>query len=534
MKHKELPTDDNLKTLTRWARVALVARSMRRVMPLVCQLLPDAPKQLWQMLETAISLAEQTAAEGSAHQHLLRIWNRLSNSHHEPAFAEWYVEYSDVEFCASEVMGAAAQVTQAAWCTKVETVAEALDDLRGVVESFQSEFQQKRLDRHFIEGVWRDFDRLAALRLEQKWSNVTAVSMNVFDEMWPNDSPQGWSTENRKAKELAFSNQTATNGKAIAALPKDILAFLAKNPDYEIRSRGLECGPLILNRLEYLELSQYEFAMTTSDWSEEDPNRRVPGRYILNTVELVCFCELYSTNGLLSWFIDYECFGCYDDDHGSVNLFVGAKWHDILARPNFFIGSQWNGPTKPIVQLTKPWERLKFRKAKAPEELAPILKALQTIDRAFNHKAFAYLSDLIRKYFKSPESAEFEKLSDAYDDFADSELHVDLLKALSCRCLERGEPFVRELMLYFKNTKDDFDACRLAEAMLGLCFERAKRFPVKAGLNSIQRDVLSCLLRRKRLWSREPELSELMKERGLPDSHSKLESMLKQTGNATN
>ncbi|MDX1927734.1 MAG: hypothetical protein SFV81_14525 [Pirellulaceae bacterium] len=528
MKRKELPTDDHLKTLPRWARVALVARSMRRVMPLVFKLLPDAPKQYWQMLETAISCVEQTAAEGSMHPNLLRIWNRLSNSHCVPALKRWSYSNSIMEYRASEVMQAAEQVTLAAWSAKVESVAEALDDLRFVVESFQIEFERNRLDRQFIEGVWRDFDKLAALRSEQKWSNLTAVSTNVFDEMWPQGIPQGWSTEHRVAKTLPFSLKSPTNTKDIAALPKDLVAFLEKNPDYEIRARGSECGPIVLNRLEYLELSQHEFSMTSSDWADEDPNRRIPGSYILNTVELVCFCEHYSTNGLLSWFIDYECFGCYDDDHGSVNLFLGANWNDILARPNFFIGSQWNGPTKPIVQLTNPWERLKFRKAKPPKELVPILKALHAIDRAFSPKAFAYLSDLIRQYFKSPDSGAFEKLSDAYENLMDSELHADLLKAIACRCLDQGEPFVRELMLYFKSTKDDFDACRLAEAMLGLCFEKAKRYPIKAGLSSIQREVLTCLLRRKILWSREPELSELMKERGLPDSHSQLEKFLKE------
>jgi len=475
MKRKELPTDDNLKTLPRWARVALVARSMRRVMPLLFELLPDAPKQFSQMLETAVSFAEQAAAAGSTHAQLLRIWNRLSNSHSVPAFTKWYAENSSKKFYASEVMRAAAQVTLAAWSTKVETVAEALDDLRSVVESSQIESEQNRLDRDFIEGVWRDFDKLAALRSEQKWSNLTSVSTIVFDEMWPKGVPQGWPTEHRVAKMPPFSMQSQTNEKAVAALPKDIVTFLRKNPDYEIRSRGSECGPLILNRLEYLELSQHEFSMTMSDWAEEDPNRRVPGSYILNTVELVCFC-----------------------------------------------------PTKPIVQLTNPWERLKFRKAKAPEKLVPLLKALQAIDRSFNPKAFAYLSDLIRKYFKSPASAEFQKLSDAYENLADSELHVDLLNALSCRSMDQGEPFVRELMLYFKSTKDDYDACRLAEAMLGLCFAKSKRFPIKAGLNSIQREVCTCLLRRKSLWSREPELSQLMKEYGLPDSHKKLEVFLKE------
>lgn len=528
MKYKELPTDDNLKTLPRWARVALLARSMRRVMPLIYKLLPNAPKQFWQMLETAISFVEQTAADGSSHAQLLRIWNRLSTSHRFPAFTKWYVDNSVVQFCSSEMMGAAAQVTLAAWSTKVEAVAVALDDLRGVVESFQIAFEQDRLDRHFTQGVWRDFDRLSALRSEQKWSNLTAVSINVFDEMWPKGIPQGWSTEQRIAKTLPFPMQSPTNEKAIAALPKDMVAFLAENPDYEIRSRGSECGPIVLNRMEYLELSQHEFSMTMSDWAEEDPNRRIPGRYILNTIELVCFCEHYSTDGLLSWFVDYECFGCYDDDHGSVNLFLGANWNDILARPNFFIGSQWNGPTKPVIELTSPWERLKFRKAKPPKELVPILRALHAIDRAFSPKAFAYLSDLIRTYFKSPTSAEYERLSDAYENLMDSELHADLLKAVSCRCLDRGESFVRELMLCFKSTKDDFDACRLAEAMLGLTFAKCKRFPVKAGLSPSQRDVLACLLRRKSLWTREPELSELVKEHGLPASHSKLEKLLKE------
>lgn len=99
--------------------------------------------------------------------------------------------------------------------------------------------------------------------------------------------------------------------------------------------------------------------------------------------------------------------------------------------------------------------------------------------------------------------------------------------ALVARSMRRVMPLVFKL-LYFKSTKDDFDACRLAEAMLGLCFEKAKRYPIKAGLSSIQREVLTCLLRRMILWRREPELSELMKERGLPDSHSQLEKFLKE------
>lgn len=53
MNHKELPTENKLKKFPRWARVELVARTLRRVMPLMFELLPNAPKDFWQLLEWA-------------------------------------------------------------------------------------------------------------------------------------------------------------------------------------------------------------------------------------------------------------------------------------------------------------------------------------------------------------------------------------------------------------------------------------------------------------------------------------------------
>ncbi len=322
---------------------------------------------------------------------------------------------------------------------------------------------------------------------------------------------------------------------AIAKLPKELVRFLEQNPNYVIRSKSLDCGMIALHKVDFLQMGEHEFTLSMSDWAKDDPNRRVPGRYVLNTIDLVCYCEGESPVGQLVWMVDYECFGCHsDEEDGFVNLFVGTSWQEIQARPAFFINSRrWGITTKPVVELTAPWERLKYRKIKPPEELVPVLESLRAIDRSHSSKAFSYLSDLIRSYFKNRRSPKIKQLCDAYEELTTCELYLDLLEAISCRPIRGAEEFIRELAIYFKGTKSDFDACKLADAMLGLCFEKAKRFPVKAGLNPSQRDVLTCLLRRKSLWSREPELSDLMKEHGLPDKHSKLESMVKQMDDAS-
>ncbi len=529
MKHKELPTEKTLKKLPRWARIALVVRSLRRVMPLMFELLPDSPNDFWQLLEWAAQVTEHSAETGTPHDDLLQLWNQLLCCSDPGTTDTWYVEDQEIE-------RAAASVVLSAWNSKVEAAAEALEQLECIVTCFEVETKRRGVEKHFIHGVWSDMEIVSKRATEERWSDRSGVAGSIFGELWPHGRPKGWATDDRVIKLTTSSDRSFSRShqNAIAKLPKELVRFLEQNPNHVIRSKSLDCGIIALHKVDFLQMGEHEFTLSMSDWAKDDPNRRVPGRYVLNTIDLVCYCQEESPVGQLVWMVDYECFGCHsDEEDGFVNLFVGTSWEEILARPAFFINSRRWGATKPVVELTTPWERLKYRKIKPPEELVPVLESLRAIDRSHSSKAFSYLSDLIRSYFKNRRSPKIKQLCDAYEELTDSELFIDLLEAISCRPISSAEEFVRELAIYFKGTKSDFDACRLADAMLGLCFDKTKRFPVKAGLNPSQRDVLTCLLRRKSLWSREPELSDLMKEHGLPNTYSKLESMLKHIGDTS-
>src|SRR5436190_1972755 len=59
-----IPTKDELKGLTRWARVVLLARAVRRIQPLYLEGWPTAPARFQQAIERAIAFGENAAAEG--------------------------------------------------------------------------------------------------------------------------------------------------------------------------------------------------------------------------------------------------------------------------------------------------------------------------------------------------------------------------------------------------------------------------------------------------------------------------------------
>lgn len=498
-------------------------------MPLMFELLPDAPKDFWQLLEWAAQVTEHSAETGMPHDDLLQLWNQLICCSDPGSTDTWYVEDQEIE-------RAAAGVVLTAWSPHVDMAVEALELLEGIVVCFEIERKRRGPEKHFVQGVWRDFEAVAERAATERWSDQSRVATDVFGELWPNGVPKAWATDDRIIKLTTAPDRSFSRShkNVIAKLPKELLRFLEQNPNHMIRSKSLlGFGMIALHKVDFLQIGQHEISIGMSDWAKDDPNRRIPGRYVLNTIDLVCYCEEDSPVGLLVWMVDYECFGCHGDEDGIVNLFVGSSWQEILARPAFFINSRRFGGTKPIVELTTPWDRLKYRKIEPPEELIPVLDSLRAIDRAHSTRAFDYLSNLIRSYFKNRRSPKIKQICDAYEDLTDSELYLDLLEAISCRPVSGGDAFVRELQIYFKGTKSDFDACQLAGAMLGLCFEKVKRYSIKDGLTSMQRDVLTCLIRRKSLWNREPELSELMKEHGLPASHSKLEAMLKKTGKAS-
>ncbi len=61
----QIPTTEELRLIPRWARVALTARAVRRLQPLLLASWPDVSEEFQRHIEWAISEAETAAAQGS-------------------------------------------------------------------------------------------------------------------------------------------------------------------------------------------------------------------------------------------------------------------------------------------------------------------------------------------------------------------------------------------------------------------------------------------------------------------------------------
>ena len=62
--YEKVPQQEDLKKLHRWARVALIARTARRIQPLYLTGWPKAPRKFLEAIEAAIAEGELAASQG--------------------------------------------------------------------------------------------------------------------------------------------------------------------------------------------------------------------------------------------------------------------------------------------------------------------------------------------------------------------------------------------------------------------------------------------------------------------------------------
>lgn len=361
MNQKNKCTEDNLKKLPRWGRVAVIARALRRAMPLITELLDKSSKKILESIEFALHQVEDSAADGTLSEHLLWSCNKLTECAKSVARGS---DECDEDYTRDAIV-AAYLLTTCCINADEEIGIEALEAISSVVFNFERFKRRKALSKAADAMVVADFDRLRNLISKAELKSDSPVPLTVFGELWTKSKPKGWPSSPKITSARTKFRRPRSNGQALSQLPSEVIQFLEQNPNYTIDSPSLECGRIILNRPEYLAISEHLFSMRMTDEADQDPNRDVSGNYVLTIIELVCFCEHYSSKGKLCWFVEYECFGCYDADIGTVYLFHGVSWKRLLARADFYINSPWDEPKKPIVALKNPWERLAFRKSKS-------------------------------------------------------------------------------------------------------------------------------------------------------------------------
>jgi hypothetical protein len=361
MKLEKQLRSSKYKKLPRWGRVAVVARAMRRTMPIITEMLEKDSRRILESIAFAVSQSEHSAAEGKVAEHLHWACNRL--------LALMKTEYDSYDECddnyTMDALTAAYVVVQFCLDSDAELEMEAIDAISNVVFNFECYTHQKALTKAADMNANVDLDCLLSLSKKAELKFDSPVSVTLFGKLWPGSKPKGWPNVSGDTSACATFKRPRSNRKALSVLPEEVGQFLEQNPSYTIESPSLECGRIVLNKPAYLELSEHLFSMSMTDWADRDPNQNVSGKYVMTTIELVCYCEHYRPSGKLCWFVENECFGCIDSDFGTVYLFPGVSWKRLLARAGFYINSPWIEPKKPTVVLKNPWERLSFRKSRS-------------------------------------------------------------------------------------------------------------------------------------------------------------------------
>lgn len=350
--HEDVPQDADMRQIPRWARVALVGRTLRRVQPLVLASWPKATKKFLLGVEWAIAEGELAASQAAPTSDLKKAGMAAMDVYgSQPLRCEpaGYIAFSAarVSFAAREPEAGSAQygIVQAAWA----------------LYWYEFNHKAKGLTSAGVTAIWRDYDHLKSLSQRDDWTKNTAVAPDVFGPMWPKGPPKNWPKE---LPQPVTPKPKRTRGKPKSSkldLPLETVEFLKRGSQFEFDSSNTECGPVMLKPFTHLNRDEFTIVTDGTPAKRNDPHRGEEGYYILRVVDLIGECDSYDPDGLLAWFPDYKLFGGYDVDHHQAIIFHQASWKDIAADPAKYLNAQWNPTGRHVKYVHEPWKYCDFR-----------------------------------------------------------------------------------------------------------------------------------------------------------------------------
>jgi|GEM_PF-2277439 len=183
-----VPTEEEIRALPRWARVAFAARCARRVLPLVKHFWKDLPEYHLQTLSHTVDTAEQAARDG------MPVSAPRPSAEVFPEAADFDV-YSPLAYAAADAAVYAARAASLISDTaSTEAVANAIRAAEGVSDSSTPE-----------QLIRRDFEMILDLAKANNWHDDTPVSPSVFGPLWPEGPPEDWPKPEHPATQLSFT-----------------------------------------------------------------------------------------------------------------------------------------------------------------------------------------------------------------------------------------------------------------------------------------------------------------------------------------
>lgn len=177
-----VPSEEEIKKLPRWARVAFAARCGRRILPLFRMGYPDAPAKDLEAIRTAVTMAERHAAEATLANQASGIDTR--DAYDTAVRAAYFADSSRAgPGYAAAIVVAAARDLLADPLGQARTIADNADDALVLADP---------RSRVFIR---RDFTRLVNAAKANAWTDDTPVPPDVFGPMWEGTPPSWWTDD---------------------------------------------------------------------------------------------------------------------------------------------------------------------------------------------------------------------------------------------------------------------------------------------------------------------------------------------------
>ena len=349
---KKVPVDREMRAIPRWARVALAARTLRRVQPLLLVSWPKATRKLQRGVEWAIAEGESAATQGRPTPDLkdagMAAMNVIGVAARANAVMAYYLvsAASRVSFSAQQLSASGAQV--------------ALEQARWAVYHFEEDHDAPGAEMATIEAIWNDFQQLKEASKREKWTDLTTVTPYFFGPMWPNGLPRNWPTAPVAPPAAAAMRPRRKPNVDELGLPAEFIAFLRAGRQLDFDHRQTEIGPVRLKPLNHLRFE--EFAVTTegTPLERKDPHRGEAGYYALRVVDLIGESDSYGPEGLLAWFCDYGAFGGWDGDHLTAVAFPKVSWSKIAADPAKYLDAPWDVSSN-VAKYIEPWKHCEFK-----------------------------------------------------------------------------------------------------------------------------------------------------------------------------
>lgn len=135
--------------------------------------------------------------------------------------------------------------------------------------------------------------------------------------------------------------------KGDKALPRAAVTSMKAGARFDQGPGGGEAGPVVLGRSP--EAVGLPVDSDGQPWATDDPHRGAGGHYLVLAESLIEDCEGYEPLGLLVWLPREGCFGSWDGDHRNLVTFPGARWADIIADPDRYLGALWQSDDDPVL-----------------------------------------------------------------------------------------------------------------------------------------------------------------------------------------